>query len=315
MTSTAPEAPPAGDTKAAPQRRRRNRVQRRLRRWRKVYTPRTFGAWPLHELRWLVRGEAALERWTDERLALGNHFWLFVLGLNNSGTSILAHVLESHPAIRPLPAEGQALTRALPTGAELGVRRNWTTRLDDFHWTPESDLEAARRARYDWAFHVDRRPGIVLEKSPPNAVRARWLQAHFDPSRFLAIVRHPYAVCEGMRRRGGFDLEDAAWHWTRGNGTMLDDAQELDRFLLVTYEEFCAEPNNVLEGVEEFLELEPPIDRATLEEPLPSHTIDRAPAVLQDYNARSLERLSRDEVTAINEIVAPVAERLGYDLI
>ncbi|MCY4087367.1 MAG: sulfotransferase [Actinomycetia bacterium] len=289
-------------------------MHRRLRRWQKVYTPRTFASRPLHELRWLVRGEAALERWTDERLAFGNHFWLFVLGLNNSGTSILAHVLETHPLIRSLPAEGQALTRALPTGAELGVRRNWTARLDDFHWTGESAPEAARRARYDWAFYLDRRPGIVLEKSPPNSVRSRWLQAFFAPSRFLAIVRHPYAVCEGMRRRGGFALEDAARHWARGNGTMLADARELDRFRLVTYEEFCAEPHRVLAGVEAFLELEQPIDRAALDEPLPSHTIDRTTARLQDYNARSLERLSPEEIASINEIVAPVARTLGYEL-
>ena len=290
-------------------------MHRRLRRLRKVYTPRTLGAWPLHELRWLVRDEAELEQWTDQRLGLGDSFWLFVLGLNNSGTSILAHVLETHPAVRPLPAEGQALTRALPTGAQLGVRRNWTVRLDDFHWTAESAPEAARRARYDWAFHAPRRPGIVLEKSPPNSVRARWLQANFEPSRFLAIVRHPYAVCEGMRRRGGFGIADAARHWARGNGTMLADAEELDCFLLVSYEEFCAEPNNVLDRVESFLDLEVPIDRATLEKPLPSHTIDRAPAVLQDYNARSVERLSAEEIAVINEIVAPVAAQLDYELI
>src|SRR5207247_4669698 len=40
-----------------------------------------------------------------------------------------------------------------------------------------------------------------LEKSSTDIIRARWLQAHFRPSRFITIFRDPYAVCASTRRR------------------------------------------------------------------------------------------------------------------
>ena len=299
------------ETAAPP--RRRSRVGRRLRRWKKVYTPRTFVGLPSHEARWALTGDESIERWCDRRLKLDGFFWLFVLGLNNSGTSILAHLLETHPEIRALPAEGQALTKALPTGAELGVRRNWTTRMEQFHWTEDTHSDAALRTRYDWAYHANPRPGIVLEKSPPNTVRGRWLQEHFRPSRFIGIARHPYAVCEGMRRRGGLPVAESARHWALGNATMLDDADQLDRFELVTYEHICDQPDETLTRVESFLNLEIPVDRSILDTTLPSHTIDRAPSVLSNYNSRSIERLSTDDIAGINEVAGDVMDRLGYE--
>lgn len=283
-----------------------------MRRWRKVYTPRTVAGLPAHELRWLVAGDESIARWSDRRLQLDGFFWLFVLGLNNSGTSILAHLLETHPDVRSLPAEGQALTRAIPTGAELGVRRNWTSRMELFHWTETTEPSAALRARYDWAYHCEPRPGILLEKSPPNTVRSRWLQRHFVPSRFIGITRDPYAVCEGMRRRGGFRIDEGARHWALGNSTMLDDAERLERFELVTYEEICDDPGTMLSRVETFLELATPVDRSVLDRSLPSHTMDRAPGVLRNYNSRSLERLSGRDIAEINEIAGDVMDRLGY---
>ena len=68
----------------------------------------------MHNLRWHFRSREYLTHWTQQRLQLGNHYWLFILGLNNSGTTLLHDLLKSHPAMRWLPNEGQYLTGALP---------------------------------------------------------------------------------------------------------------------------------------------------------------------------------------------------------
>src|ERR1700686_2687408 len=42
-----------------------------------------------HNLRWRLSSQDFLTQWTEQRLQLGSHFWLFILGLNNSGTTLL----------------------------------------------------------------------------------------------------------------------------------------------------------------------------------------------------------------------------------
>jgi hypothetical protein len=268
---------------------------------------------PAHRLRWRLSDPSGIERWTERRLALDGGYWLFVLGINNSGTTILAELLCSHPEIRSLPGEGQYLTRALPAPLRLSVPRLWTERLDAFRWTETSEAGLASRVRYDWSHFAERGSGILLEKSPPNTVRARWLQEHFRPSRFVALVRHPYPVCEGIRRRTGCTIREAARHWVRGNEILLEDLDRLHRSLWLTYEELTDQPEEQLERLEAFLELRTLFDRRVLDEPIRSHNIYGEPQPLQNMNARSLEHLSPEDAEAIDGIARALMQRLGYE--
>jgi Sulfotransferase family len=268
---------------------------------------------PAHELRWRLSSPEARARWADERLALDGDYWLFLLGLNNSGTSILSRILASHPRVRSLPNEGQLLTPAFPSAPRHGVGRNWTKRPDVFRWTEASDPAPALRARFDWAYLFEPGPGILLEKSPPDTIRARWLQANFRPSRFVAVTRHPYAVCEGIRRRTGLAVEEAAQHWTRGNEILLEDVGHLERCLALTYETLTEDPEEELERVRSFLELEEPFDPDVVSAPILMHNITGQAQPIQNLNARSLERLSPEDLAAIDRIAGPLMERLGYE--
>ena len=291
----------------------RRKVRRTKRRWERLGWRKSLGL-PLHELRWRLSSPESRARWADERLALGEgDYWLFLVGLNNSGTSILSRILASHPRVRALPNEGQLLSPAFPSAPRLGVGRLWTKRLDVFRWTEESDPGSALRARFDWAYHFAPGPGILLEKSPPDAIRARWLQANFRPSRFVALTRHPYAVCEGIRRRTGALIREAAEHWKRGNEILLDDVEQLDRSLLLTYEGLTERTAEELERVRAFLGLEEPFDERVLAAPIPMHNISGKPQRIQNLNSRSLERLSPADLDTIHEVAGPLMERLGYE--
>ena len=281
-------------------------------RWWPRYGPRGLVRRPVHRLRWGLLGPARIAPWVDRRLQMEGYFWLFLCGVTNSGTTILARVIGSHPEVRVLPTEGQWLTGALPLEREYGVRRESTKRLDVFHLTEESDPAPALRMKYDWSYHFERRPGIALEKSTPNALRTRWLQANFRPSRFIGIVRHPYAACEGIRRRTGMEIEAAARQWARANEVMLDDGERLERFLLVTYEDLTERPEEELERLQRFLDLETPFDRAALDSPLDLHNMTGRPSPLQNFNLKSVERLSSEEMATIDRVAGPVMARLGY---
>lgn len=263
-------------------------------------------------MQWITSSPEAIDAWTRRRLDLRDRYWLFVLGVNNSGTSLLAHLLARHPDVRQLPSAGQGLTSGLPGTRRHGVGRNWTRKPDVFRWTEESDPTPARRIRYDWARLYPPGPGILLEKSPPNTIRSRWLQQHFRPSRFVSIVRSPYAVAEGIRRRERIPIEDAALHWARAYEYLLADLPALERVLSITYEGLCDTPAAHLRRLEEFLELEP-IDVSVLGDTLPTHNRSGRDLPLENLNARSLARLSADDIAAINRIAGPVMQRLGYD--
>jgi hypothetical protein len=266
----------------------------------------------LHDLRWTVGRRDDLVRWSDRRLALGPWYWLFVLGCNNSGTTLLMELLEKHPLIRRLPKEGQRLTSAIPNSAPLGIGRVFSQRADLFRWTEETDGAAVPRLRYDWAYYADARPGIRLEKSPPNTLRSRWLQRHFAPARFIVLVRDPYAVCEGIARRRGHSLVEAARHWRFVHEVLEEDLPHLDRYVTVSYEEFCERPEDVLSRLESFLDLPVPFDRALVGGSFNAHNIDGTPQRLQNFNDRSYQRLSREDLTAIGGAIGDVMTRWGY---
>ncbi len=265
-----------------------------------------------HQLQWHISTPEAITAWTERRLQLGNNFWLFILGLNNSGTSLLSNILGRHPEIRHLPSAGQGLTSALPRARKLGVSRNWTKQAEIFRWTEDSDPAPALRVRYDWARFYPRRPGILLEKSPPNTIRSRWLQRHFQPCRFLAIVRNPYAVCEGIHRREGISLEEAALHWRRGHEFLLEDLSFLERSFFFTYEAFCANPPKHLQRFEEFLELKEPFSPSIFGGAVFAHNIEGRPQKIIDLNEKSLARLSDSERKLISYIAEPLITQLGY---
>jgi hypothetical protein len=247
----------------------------------------------------------------DQQLCGPAGFWLFILGVNNSGTTLLTNLLKAHPEICALPAEGQLLTESLPRPDRLGVVRIWTRRMDVFRWTEENDPTPALQAKLDWLGHLPCAPGIILEKSPPNTLRSRWLQAFFRPSRFIAMIRSPFAVCEGMRRRQGYGLEASAAHWATANRCLLDDLTHLERKMFLTYEDVVANPLSQLDSIRHFLGLQAEFPKGLLES-IGAHSAAGRTAGLTDLNAESDRRLSPTERKAIANVTGEVARRLGY---
>jgi hypothetical protein len=266
----------------------------------------------LHDLGWRLGNRRVANRWTDQRLALGPWFWLFIVGCNNSGTTLLLETLESHPTIRALPKEGQRITTAIPNSAPLGIGRVFTQRLELFRQTESDSGEVVPRLRYDWAYFSDPRPGIRLEKSPPNTLRSRWLQRFFSPARFIVLVRNPYAVCEGIARRRGHSIEEAATHWRLVHEVLSEDLPHLARYHVVRYEDFCAAPLKVLNEMQSFLGLDQPFDAAVATREFNAHNMSGQPQQLQDFNARSLARLSDQDKATITRIVGDQMLRWGY---
>lgn len=251
------------------------------------------------------------------RLRTDQLSWLFLLGVNNSGTTLLEALLGRHDDIAMLPGEGQRLSWALARPNRKGVRRLWTERLEAFRMSPRGgDGLLVCRLKWDWLglYPADARFRFLMEKSPPNTVRGPWLQHHFSPASFLAVTRSPYAVAEGIRRREGYSIERAARHWALANKILLDDLERLDRVLLLSYEDLCGDPSQAMARVTSFLGIQRYPDES-LRETFSIHNATGQPSLIKNFNESSYERLSADDIRRIEDVAGDVMRRLGYDFL
>ena len=202
------------------------------------------------------------------------------------------------------------MTSVFARGNQYGVSRYWTA-TRRLRLTEEDDPAPARRAKYDWLYYYEPRPGILVEKSPPNAIRGRWLQQNFQPSRFIAVTRHPYAVCEGSGGASAFrSSRQRSTGWSkraparrrRAHGPGL--ARPVRGLLRAAAGAAAADAG--LSGRRR------PFDHELLNQPLRIQNIDGKAQPIQNMNAKSIERLSQDEIAVIDRVTAPLRERLGY---
>ena len=103
------------------------------------------------KLRWRLTPSAGTDTWVKRRLGLSDFQWVFLLGINNSGTSIVSRSIADHPQASAQDSEGQYCTRAFPRPDEYGVMGLWSEREDLFRWTTSHNSAPARRAQFDWA--------------------------------------------------------------------------------------------------------------------------------------------------------------------
>lgn len=130
------------------------------------------------------------------------HQFVFLCGLHRSGTSPLFRLMRGHPDISGFANtgvqedEGQHLQTIFPPALAFGGPGRFGF-AGDAHLTETSALvtpENRARLLREWFRYWDVERRCLLEKSPPNLIRTRFLQAMFPNSYFLTITRHPVVV-------------------------------------------------------------------------------------------------------------------------
>jgi hypothetical protein len=139
----------------------------------------------------------------------------------------------------------------------------------------------------------------------------RMLQAALPNALFIGLVRNPYAVCEGIRRRRQHELDTCARQWRDANRTMLEDAEHLRHFLLVRYEDLVSAPAQTLATICAFVGISP----VTLSpnEIFERQNITNAPQPIRNFNQMSFDKLNAAEIKTITDVCWPFAERFGYE--
>jgi hypothetical protein len=198
---------------------------------------------------------------------LEDHQFVFLCGLQRSGTTMLYRYLGEHPRISgltgtPRPAnEGQHNQTVYPADAYHSKSGRFAFR-PEARFTESSPLvtdENRRRLYEEWSRFWDTSCPYLLEKSPPNLIRTRFLQAMFPESYFVAILRHPIPnVLATQKWDPHTRPHSLIEHWLRAHELFVEDMPHLRRLHVLRYEDLVADPDGELERVFAFLGLGDP---------------------------------------------------------
>jgi hypothetical protein len=240
--------------------------------------------------------------------------WVFIVGCTNSGTSLLHKLLAPHPDIASLPHEGQFFTDVFLRDRAFGFARIWSENLKLFRMIETHSKDHAPRLIHDWKNYLNNvNASVVIEKTPTNSIRTRWLQAIFKNSYFIAIVRDGRAVAEGISRRvSSVNIERAATHWVKNNNIILDDAELLNKFHLVRYEELVENPQNTVMELIRFIEEDPEKYKFDFNRKLTIHNVSKKPTAIKNFNQGSFDRIPKNIFDEITSKIQPTMKRLGY---
>jgi len=195
---------------------------------------------------------------------LDRYQFVFIGGLHKSGTSLLFKCLRNHEQVSGFhdtgvsQDEGQHLQNVYPPARIYGGPGKFGFR-PEAHLTETSNLvtEDAAQALFDqWSGYWDLNMPVLLEKSPPNLLKTRYLQALFPNAYFIILLRHPIAVSLATQRWSRTPIYRLFDHWLACHQLFDGDRSNLKNLFIVKYEDFVAYPEQALRCVYQFLGLD-----------------------------------------------------------
>jgi hypothetical protein len=194
---------------------------------------------------------------------LTDHHFVFVCGLQRSGTTMLYRYLAEHPAVSALEGtaratnEGQHNQSVYPSDEYHSKGGQFAFRAEARMTETSPLVTDENRAQLfaEWSRYWDTSAEVLLEKSPPNLIRTRFLQALFPNSSFIAIIRHPIPVTLATSKWGKIKPHTLVRHWLAAHDFLAEDAPHLRRLHVMRYEDLVADPDAELARAFSFLGL------------------------------------------------------------
>ena len=194
-------------------------------------------------------------------IKIQKHKFIFICGLHRSGTSLLYQILKEQKNISGLENtneiedEGQFVQSIYKPAYKFGgVGRFGFNKDAELNEKSKLINEKNRNKLYDeWSKYWDTNKEFLLEKSPPNIIRTRFLQAMFPNSYFINITRHPIATSLATKKWSKTSLDSLINHWITCHKKLNHDKIKISRIINIKYEDLIKNTDNVLQLISNFL--------------------------------------------------------------
>jgi len=188
---------------------------------------------------------------------------VFIAGLHRSGTSILHSIIKSSEQVSGFQNtgvhhdEGQHLQTVFNTARKHGGPGKFAfdekAKLDE-NSSLVSD-ENKEKLLSEWGKYWDESKEVWIEKSPPNFIRMRFLQALFPDAYFITITRHPLAVSLATQKMSKTEVEPLLEHWLKAHQVYMNDKSKIKKELFFSYEYMVKNPIESINAIEDFLDV------------------------------------------------------------
>lgn len=215
---------------------------------------------------------------------LDKHTFLFLVCPPHSGSTLLHEFISTSDQVSATKYTTTREGEDIPEAHEL-------IRIEN-RWKPETEI------RWDlvkeiWMKHWDLSKPILLDKSTSNVPHPLSMEKAFGPSHFICMVRDPYAHCESLIRRMGYEEQMAAWFTIHCLKLQKKNLAELERRCLVRYEDFTEYPELIKEKILTFL---PALEALEHDGLFHAHNFKEKALKIQNLNEEKINKLSDQQI-------------------
>lgn len=230
-----------------------------------------------------------------------NNTYLFILCPPFGGSTVLHEFLSTSVNISINNPFGTREGQTLP-----GVKKIMWDPKD--RWFEETKFDW-KFIKKEWRKYWDVTKPLLLEKSPANIVRAKEIELEFTPSKFIVMVRNPYAHVEGIMRRNNSKAKGAATFAMKCLYYQKNNLENLRNTLLFTYEDFCDNTVDIKKKIINFLPKLSDIDPRIKSH---AHNFKGKPLEITNMNHEKISKLSNLDLKDINNVFKKNKDLINY---
>ena len=235
----------------------------------------------------------------SKKMALKNLFlakkenqYLFILSPPFCGSTLLTEIISTSKYVSCNNNIGLREGQHLPGAHNLLFTED--------RWDPNKEIDW-NRIKKIWSKYWDKSKYILLEKSPSNICRSKNIDRVFSNSKYIWLVRNPYAQIQSNIRRYNTDIEEATKKYISYLKFQKNNIETLENTLVISYEEFTDNPINTKEKISTFLPL---LEDININLKFNAHNMHKKKQMgITNLNQESIKALSKDQINSINTIL------------
>ena len=242
-------------------------------------------------------------RWREWRNGLHpSPVYVFILSPPYSGSTLLHHILSACPYVSPTNVIGTREGQRLPIVRSIMFNSH-------VMWNAQVSLPW-KKIRRIWEAYWDKTKPLLLEKSPTNTLHAEDIEIEFEPTRFIILVRHPYALVAGFRKRNPHrSVQEATELMIMLLKHLREHLLQRNKALLVRYEDLVGHKDDIVPRLEKFL---PEAGKISTDGIYQVHNPTGKASKLQNFNRDKMQRFTSEELSQIRDSLEEEKELMHY---